>query len=114
LEDSLPQASFIAASNSRYVSVKQGAAYVCFGQERYLEPNPQSGVVRAINIAIQFLISQLVNYQSILFFTELPIFFDLYGVNPLISLNAKSYRYSVLRKTVTSVNPFSSYVALPK
>lgn len=34
LEDSLPQASFVAASNARYVSVKQGKAsdsYMCHG-----------------------------------------------------------------------------------
>lgn len=30
LEDSLPQASFMAAANSRYVSVKQGACELCY------------------------------------------------------------------------------------
>ena len=36
LEDSLPQASFVAASNARYVSVKQGMK-----DERQMSPMPK-------------------------------------------------------------------------
>ena len=54
LEDSLPQASFVAASNTRYVSVKQGMLKVCD-----ITSSVPRGLTRRLHPCTQFYVHKI-------------------------------------------------------